>query len=614
MDNQLNAGAKWLNDMATNTIEQIKIERFGYFLLMTLVVLIFAIVVCISSKKKKRWSSENKSEDQTEIGEKKNPIYDKVNQASEFENVVLKNDFEIVTESYVHSEINSNYKSESIEALETSCSGNNMYTTIKNVPQKVEIAYAVVPLHELAEKYCVINGDIVRKNDDSRLNKNSNQIYVPKVYEQVTVPVQETIIENSGNSSYYASVSEKPKTEIKNEVQENSAGSSLYASCGPVLLTGNTPSLDNLMNLNKKEDVLHRFSLPNNHHNNHLPPIDIQTTYNKNQKKSKNKELNSPPKDQKVIHSPKEPRLSRVFRLSKKSHSSVEESVSNQPHHEVKVQRHSGELASEISQYSEKMHDFSVHQNQDHSLPPPLPSVDRLKHITEKKIRAKSKSNSISSAIDLSPKLQKHIANNDIQEDDKYSKVDEKMISLVKRDISFEISSTEKNQTTENIITLMKKDINFEISSTETNHTTENSGQIKNTEDHMQCPDSCQVSNGHISESLSTNCLLNNSDKDIIKRDVEESLKLKKDIALLYAVVDKSKKKDRTKEFNALDSKETQSTSLDIKNGICSNESSHSDFNKDSSLDSPYILCSDTVALFPSEFSDPKLIEESLIY
>ncbi|XP_065652638.1 uncharacterized protein LOC136079893 [Hydra vulgaris] len=583
--------------MATNTIEQVKIERFGYFLLMTLVVLIFAIVACISSKKKKRWSSKNKSEDQTEAEEKKNPIYDRVNQASEFENVVLKNDSGIVAESYVHSEINSNYKSESIEAIETSSSGNDMYTTIKNVPQKVEIAYAVVPLHELAEKYCVINGDIVRKHDDSRLNKNSDQMNVPKLYEQVTVPVQDTVIENSGNSSYYASVSEKPKIEIKNEVQENSAGSSLYASCGPVLLTGNAPSLDNLINLNKKEEVLHRFSLPNNH-NNHQLPFDIQTTHNKNQKKSKNKELNSPPKDQKIVNSPKEPRLSRVFRLSKKSHSSVEENVNNQPHHEVKIQRHSGELASEISQYSEKMHDFSVHQNQDHSLPPPLPSVDRLKHITEKKIRAKSKSNSISSTIDLSPKLQKHIANDDIQEDDKYSKVNEKMISIVKKDISFEISS-------------------------ETNHTNENSGQIINTEFHVQHPDSCQISNDHISESLSTNALLNNSENDIINRDVEESLKLKKDIALLYAVVVKSKKKERTNEFDALDSKETHSSvsTLDIKNGfsICCNESSHSDNNfgcgKGSSLvDSPYILCSDTVTLFPSEFSDPKLIDDGLIY
>ena len=295
--------------------------------------------------------------------------------------------------------INSDCIAQACDNIETSGSGNNMYTQIKNVPQKEENAYLVVNLGNSVGKYDVVNGDIVRKQDIN----TTEQVSRYELFENVLLspPAEKIPLENSGNSSYYASVSEKPKVPLNNEVQENSAGSSFYASCGPVVAIEHAGHQNKAIKKDKREDPMHSVG---------------QKIHGEVQKRPKSKEDT---KEQKELHSPKQ-RFSRVniFKPSKKKlQTTIKEGnpgyLSNsealggkRPNDDLLKGRLTGEGSSNMqndsSPYSEEILDFAAHQHLDsclgeHSVPPPLPSVDRLKHITEKKTRSKSKSPDLTS-------------------------------------------------------------------------------------------------------------------------------------------------------------------------------------------------------------------------
>ena len=135
-----------------------------------------------------------------------------------------------------------------IETSGNSYTGSAIYARVKNVPQKEELAYSVVPVTDSSQQYDVVNGNLVRKlpKESSKENVNEEEGSNSKkldLYAQPDITTTEKVEtseqENSGSSGYYASVTEKKK-EIEILSQENSENSGYYESCGP--LTADLPS------------------------------------------------------------------------------------------------------------------------------------------------------------------------------------------------------------------------------------------------------------------------------------------------------------------------------------------------------------------------------------
>ena len=327
-----------------------------------------------------------------------------------------------------------------IETSGNSNTGSAIYAKVKNVPQKEELAYSVVPVIDSSHQYDVVNGNLVRKlPKESRKEKlykeeDSNSKKLLDLYAQpdITTTKKEEAPEqeNSGSSGYYASVTEKKK-EIQTVSQENSGNSGYYESCGP--LTADLPSKvstqvdvkaenstyeavtesvlpvqkddkNETSNGLKQNDSKHKKNRHKDKGEKHISKenkksIKIKKSHSRNEKKTfkQDKEYikheGKHSKEDVAEHSKKEveesspslsSRFSRVnpFKLSKKH--------KHEPDHEARDNNseNSSQHTSSLPRENEKQ----LEEESKDVHPPPLPSYDKLLIIAENKKSKRSSS------------------------------------------------------------------------------------------------------------------------------------------------------------------------------------------------------------------------------
>eukprot|EP00111_Clytia_hemisphaerica_P019577 TCONS_00057768-protein len=361
-------------------------------------------------------------------------------------------------------------------------SDNSIYTKVKQVPKKEEIAYAVVDIKESQEKYEVVNGGIVRRqtNDDSK--ESCDLPPDDSIYEKTTSADDDQADdkvdepqENSAGSSLYASVQPTENKERKDEnstidayavvvkaepaaqpvialeEQEDSGASGFYAKVDntsstsiPVDPTPPPPPPPHPANMNrsKESDDVSNYEpfVPSSNTNiDHdlersntydsikevklghkmkaeKDAIDSSSKKHKHDSKHKQKQLKKEHAHaQQDSKSPKSNRFSRVnpFKLSKKSKRkqsfenieksiegidetkelSTKDKIASLP---INTHKSPKELRPGTGELSQKRHSIP-------HIPPPLPSVDKLKHLTEHKSRRGSSFDACSSP-DSSPR------------------------------------------------------------------------------------------------------------------------------------------------------------------------------------------------------------------
>ena len=328
-----------------------------------------------------------------------------------------------------------------IETSGNSYTGSAIYARVKNVPQKEELAYSVVPVTDSSQQqYDVVNGNIIRKlpKEASKENVNkeedSNSRKLLDLYAQpdiTTTKKEETPEqENSGSSGYYASVTEKKK-EIQTVSQENSGNSGYYESCGP--LTVDLPSkvstqvdvkvesstyeavTESVLSVHKDDknetskelkqnDSKHKKSKHKGKGEKHISKenkksIKVKKSHSRGDKKSfkYDKEYIKPEgkhsKEDIAEHSKREveqpspgvsSRFSRVnpFKLSKKH--------KPEPDHEARD--NNSENSSQDTSSLPRENEKQLEEESKDKHPPPLPSYDKLLSITENKKSKRSSS------------------------------------------------------------------------------------------------------------------------------------------------------------------------------------------------------------------------------
>ena len=352
-------------------------------------------------------------------------------------------------------------------------SDNSIYTKVKQVPKKEEIAYAVVDIKDSQEKYETVNGEIVRRQTTDDSKESCDAQPEDSVYEKTasaedeqTNDKEDEPQENSEGSSLYASVKPTEQREQKDEnstidayavvvkadpaappiiapeEQEDSGASGFYAKVDNTSSTSiplepipPPPPPPHPINMNKSkesEDVAnYEPFVPSSNNTNTDHDLERSNTYDsikevklghkmkdstdsskkhKHESKQKQKQLK---KEHAHAHqdskSPKSNRFSRVnpFKLSKKqkrkqSLENVEKSIEGIDETKelsakdkiaslpINTHKSPKELRPGTGELSQKRHSIP-------HIPPPLPSVDKLKHLTEHKSRRGSSFDAYSS-------------------------------------------------------------------------------------------------------------------------------------------------------------------------------------------------------------------------
>ena len=337
-------------------------------------------------------------------------------------------------------------------------SDNSIYTKVKKVPKKEEIAYAVVDIKDSQDKYETVNGEIVRRqtNDDSKQEGEDLYLYEETNKNENLNESQE----NSGNSDLYASVKPTDKKENEKEVeneggrndayavvvkakpalqsttaeeQEDSGSSGFYAKVGSSASPPSPPTPPppppppHPANMNKSLDKNeisnyepvntsdNNFEIERNNTYDSIKEVKMEHKLKKeaaesNSKRHKSKHHKKDDIQQQEKHlaskSPKGSRFSRVnpFKLSKRQkHKHSLESVEfpadeTSNHHDDFVDKNNS-LPSTARTRQEIIGSAELAKKRHSSphIPPPLPSVNKLLHLTEHKTRRGSSIDACSS-------------------------------------------------------------------------------------------------------------------------------------------------------------------------------------------------------------------------
>jgi len=414
------------------------------------------------------------------------------------------------------------------EGSGNSDSGNSTYAKVKHVPKREECAYSVVDINNSTENYDVVNGDLVRKvtpsslvDEKETISVNSELVHNPSVASSLYAKVDTSLVnkrveevqENSGNSGYYACVSDKNKpVESVIEIQENSGNSGYYESCGPVDIEKTVTEQSKLAQ-NVEETYV---SIQNDSSTKTETEVLKNTKENNRTKKHSKDKLKHDKKREDKRLSKEEKKLSKEEKKHSKDdkkhskddkkHSKDEKRHSKEEKFEHLSKSSSNENSPSVTSRFSRVNPFKLSKKHKHSVdsdndnntstlesnkssslprekipnscveiinkggeeldPPPLPSVDKLLHLTEHRRarRTASSPDGMGSSPEITPSssprspadinllptstsfsfvkrdssndggslsVEPSVVEDDLQQDDRYSKVDNDVRKLL---------------------------------------------------------------------------------------------------------------------------------------------------------------------------------------